>query len=282
MYIFLSYLFLSHLWPFTQMIEFCLCSCDTSPSCHPASLSSNIGSYPVKVDRGISWGRLIQAAESLPIKLVGQELNGLMLKFFFGDPSSYHLHSAEKITSNKTMWCMWLRWSVDVLFLGDAKVCGPKIQFCFHQKFWEFQYFVAWNSIKIHVGPNFDGVQRGVQRGVSGYPQSSLWSLVVPYVSLKFVTETPRVLYPLPFNRSPSGNQEGDSNPGLCNPFVQGLKTMERFHPVISQHLMGCNLRRCLGAHLWETIPWYHWSWLRFSPKNSKFFGSWISSGIRT
>ena len=106
--------------------------------------------------------------------------------FFFVIHQHTMLILREKKHTNKTMWCMWFRWSVDFLFLGDAKVCGP-------QKFWEvlvslvrklqqilqknvtystsfWRHFVAWNSIKIHVGPNFDGTKGCPKGGIRVSP----------------------------------------------------------------------------------------------------------------
>lgn len=68
MYIFVSYLFLSHLWPFT-------CSCFTSRSCHPGSPFVEHRQLPSQGrsgDTGEGWfNGKTEAAESLPIKLVG-------------------------------------------------------------------------------------------------------------------------------------------------------------------------------------------------------------------
>ena len=165
---------------------------------------------------GGSWGKVdsmekLEAAESLPIKIGWPRTHSMVwffLKFIFWwwhlkvDMTFLVIHQhtvpcwfceRTKHTSNKTMWCMWFRWSVDILFLGDAKVFGP-------QKFWEnlsfisqktptntlktchlFHKFVeAFCGLKFH---KFLMALRGVQRGVSGYPQSSLWSLVVSYGS---------------------------------------------------------------------------------------------------
>lgn len=140
MYIFLSYLFLSHLWPLWPQS---IMSIRTFAFVQHRQLPSQGRS-------GGSWGKVDSMEKLRPRRIIANKIasgNHHSMVWFFWSFFLVitfaltwfflviHQHTMlilrEKKHTNKTMWCMWFRWSVDFLFLGDAKVCGP-------QKFWEF------------------------------------------------------------------------------------------------------------------------------------------------